>query len=120
MNRILVIDDDPQVREMLNLILEWAGYEVILASDGKGGIRLFHENPVGLVITDIVMPDKDGLETIMELRRFSPGVKIIAISGGGKICGEEYLNVARILGVEKTLSKPFKIDDILEAVREVF
>ena len=74
---------------------------------------------MNLIITDIVMPEKEGLETIMEFRRRSPGVKIIAISGGGKIEANEYLNLAQMLGAQKTFSKPFELKKLLEEVREL-
>jgi len=88
MARILVIDDDIQILEMLGQTLEREGYEVVDALDGKEGMRLYREAPTDLVITDIVMPEKEGVETIMELKRDFPDVKIIAMSGGGQINSE--------------------------------
>ena len=119
MTRILAIDDDIEIREMLKQLLERAGYEVLVAPDGKEALKLHHANPVNLIITDIVMPEKEGLETIMEFQRQSPGVKIIAISGGGKIAADEYLNLAQMLGAQKTFSKPFELKKLLEEVREL-
>ena len=83
MARILVIDDDYQVREMLRDTLEIAGYEVEVASDGREGLKLYHNRPTDMIITDIIMPNMDGLETITELQRNFPDTKIIAFSGGG-------------------------------------
>jgi len=119
MIRILVIDDDINIREMLKECLERAEYEVLVASDGKAALKLHSANPVDLIITDIVMPEKDGLEIIMEFRRRFPAVKVIAISGGGKIGANEYLNIAKGLGATKTFSKPFELRELLAAVREL-
>jgi len=119
MTRILAIDDDIQIREMLKQFFERAGYEVLVAPDGKEALKLHQANPVNLIITDIVMPEKEGLETIMEFQRRSPEVKIIAISGGGKIAANEYLNLAKVLGAQKTFSKPFELKKLLEEVREL-
>ena len=119
MIRILVIDDDIIIREMLKECLERAEYEVLVASDGKAALKLHSANPVDLIITDIVMPEKDGLEIIMEFRRRFPAVKVIAISGGGRIEANEYLNIAKVLGVTRTFSKPFELRELLAAVREL-
>lgn len=119
MIRILVIDDDIKIREMLKQCLERAGYEVLVAPDGKAALTLHSANPVDLIITDIVMPEKDGLEIIVELPRRFPAVKVIAISGGGKIGADEYLNVAKVLGATRTFSKPFELRELLAAVREL-
>jgi CheY-like chemotaxis protein len=116
---ILVIDDDDQLRGMLREMLEHAGYEVADAPNGKEGIRLYRENPADLVITDIIMPEKEGIETIMDLRREFPEVKIIAMSGGGTIEAEKYLRMAKGLGAVRTLTKPIERKELLEAVREV-
>ncbi len=120
MARILVIDDEPQVRTVLLKSLELDGYQVMDAPNGKVGMRLFREEPFDLVITDIVMPEKDGIEAIGELRRCFPETKIIAISGGGQRLKADYvLHTAEILGVHCTLPKPFEIADFLNAVRLV-
>jgi len=83
MARILLIDDDAPVRRTLRKMLERQGYEVEEAPDGKAGLTLYQENPADLIITDLIMPEMEGIETIMELRRRFPDVKIIAMSGGG-------------------------------------
>jgi DNA-binding response OmpR family regulator len=114
-----VIDDDPQIREMLEQLLERAEYEVLVAPDGKVALKLHQANPADLIITDIVMPEKEGLETIMEFRRTFPTVKIIAISGGGRIGPTEYLHSAKLLGAHRTLSKPFEVQALLDAIREL-
>ena len=116
MARILVIEDDDQMRGMLRQMLERSGYEVIDAPDGKVGMNLYSEKRADLIITDVVMPEKDGIETIMELRRGSPAVKIIAISGGGRIGPEDHLLVAKGLGAQYTFIKPFELKELLKAV----
>jgi DNA-binding response OmpR family regulator len=120
MSRILIIDDDIQMRQMLKQTLERAGYEVIDAPDGKEGIRLFHESPTDLVITDLIMPGKDGMETSIELIREFPNVKIIAISGGSRAMDpQDYLHYATSVGVMKTFTKPFDPKELLEAIHEL-
>jgi DNA-binding response OmpR family regulator len=119
MARILVIDDDPQVREMIKQLLERAKYEVGVAPDGNAGVKIHQSDPADLIITDIVMPEKEGLETIMQFRRHFPAVRIIAISGGGKIGPHDYLNTAKAMGAQKTFAKPFDLLELLAAVREV-
>ena len=119
MVRILIIDDDPQILDMLGQILEREGYDIVKASNGKEGIKLYRENPVDLIITDIIMPEKEGIETIFELRKDFPDLKIIAISGGGRIDPEEYLFVAQKLGVQRTFAKPIARAELLKAVREL-
>jgi YesN/AraC family two-component response regulator len=120
MARILIIDDEEQIRIMLRKTLEKAGYGVVDAPNGKIAKRLFQAEPADLIITDIVMPEKDGLETIMEFRKDFPGVKIIAISGGGLYGHEEnYLNIAKKLGVLRIFPKPFNWDEMIESVREL-
>ena len=119
MAHILIIDDDPQILDMLGQTLKREGHEVVDALDGKEGLKLYRENPADLVITDIVMPVKEGIETIMELQRDFPDVKIIAISGGGHNYPEEYLYIARMLGVHKTFAKPIERDELLKAVSEL-
>jgi DNA-binding response OmpR family regulator len=119
MIRILVVDDDFQMREMLGVILERKGYDVKTASDGKSALQLQSIKPFDIVITDIIMPEKEGLETISELRRGHPRVKIIAISGGGRYKPEGYLELAKQIGADRVLVKPFGSWEILGAVREL-
>jgi DNA-binding response OmpR family regulator len=119
MARILVIDDEPSVRELLYAMLIEEGYEVVEAADGKAGMRLFQECPADLVITDLIMPEKEGIETIMDLRRDFPDVKIIAMSGGGIIQAEDYLGMAQGVGAHRVFEKPFGVSDMLKAVREL-
>lgn len=119
MTRILVIDDDDQLRQMLRRMLEYTGYEVVEAADGAQGLKVFHEEPTDLVITDILMPGQEGIETIILLRRDYPDVPVIAISGGGTISANAHLNTAGKLGADRTLSKPFTRDEILSAVSDL-
>ena len=119
MTEILLIDDDAGFREMLHEMLEREGLTVYSAADGAEGIKIFKKEKIDLVITDIIMPEKEGLETILELRKDAPQVKIIAISGGGRSQPGDYLRTAKYFGAFKTLSKPFSKLEILEAIDEV-
>jgi DNA-binding response OmpR family regulator len=120
MKRILIIEDDEQLRPMIRRILEKAGYGVVEAPNGKEGIRLFRAQSADLIITDIFMPEKEGLETITELRRDFPDVRIIAMSGGGIKTGTfSTLPYAKALGAHGTLSKPFQHRELLDMVEAV-
>ncbi|MFH0823206.1 MAG: response regulator [Pseudomonadota bacterium] len=119
MARILVIDDDDLVLSMLGRVLENAGHVVTVASNGEVGIRLFREQPTDLIITDIIMPEKEGWETILELRGEFPHVKIIAISGGGRQGPYGYLMLAKRFGAERVFSKPLKSEELLNAISEL-
>jgi CheY-like chemotaxis protein len=119
MARILVIDDDDLIREMLGQILGDAGHEVVPASNGEMGVDLFRRQPADLIITDIIMPEKDGWEAIVELRRDFPEVKIIAMSGGGKMGPYSYLMMAKRFGAERVFPKPLKKSELLEAINEL-
>lgn len=116
---ILVIEDDSAVRELIKETLARAGYEVASAGDGVQGMDLFHEKNPDLVITDIVMPQKEGLQTILEMKQAVPGIKVIAMSGGGRHGNNDYLKLARKFGAERTVTKPFLRDEMLAVVREV-
>lgn len=119
MARILIIDDDVQILDMLRQTLEHEGYEVMEAPNGKEGVRLYREDQADLIITDIIMPEKEGIETIMEIKRDFPDVKIIAISGGGRVDPEEYLHMAEKLGAKRTFAKPVEREDLLKAIQEL-
>ena len=118
-HRILIIDDDELVRVTLRRALEGADFEVVEASNGDEGIRSYDAEPIDVVVTDLVMPEKEGIETIIELRRRDPEVKIVAISGASRIAGNEYLNVATKFGADRVLAKPFRPKALLEAVRDL-
>jgi DNA-binding response OmpR family regulator len=119
MASILLVEDDDQLRTMLKMVLTGAGYEVSEASNGARVCDMYQQQRFDLVITDLVMPDIEGLEVIMELRRNDQNVRIIAMSGGGQVRAEEYLGTAQKLGANLTLSKPFGNQEFLEAVRGV-
>ena len=118
MARILIIDDESQIRSMLRLMLERVGYEVMEAADGMEGIRQYRDNPADLIITDLIMPNKDGIGMIIELKKEFPEIKIIAMSGGGVNRPEGYLDGAKKLGATRTLTKPIDRDEMLAAVKE--
>jgi CheY-like chemotaxis protein len=110
---ILIIDDDPQMQRMLGRILTASGHTVRFAGDGEKGLKLFHEAPPGLVVTDIVMPNTEGIETIRLLRGVAPAVPILAISGSGR---HGYLRFAQELGATAVLDKPFSSDAFMLVV----
>lgn len=117
---ILLIDDDDPFRAMLNEALTGEGYQVFEASNGLQALTLYASRPTDLVITDLVMPEKEGLETIAEIRRLDPEVKIIAISGGGRTSAKHnFLKLARAFGAQRTLAKPFLHHEMLEAITQV-
>jgi CheY-like chemotaxis protein len=117
MMRILVIDDDGDILEIISEMLTDAGYEVQEANSGSKGIKLYRQAPFDLVITDLIMPEKDGLEVVMELHKDFPDVKIITLSGNAY--GRSSLETSRALGAARTLGKPFTEAELLEAVRQV-
>ncbi len=116
MAKILVVDDEPAILLMLKKMLEKADHEVDTASDGNEGIILFEKNKHDLLITDIIMPEKEGMETIIELHKKYPDLKIIAISGGGRISPDGYLPGAKLLGANMVFQKPLVQKEFLEAV----
>ena len=116
---ILIIDDEPQIRSMLKLMLEREGYEVAEAPDGIEGISIFRQNPADLIITDLIMPNKDGIGMIIDLKKEFPNVKIIAMSGGGFNKPEGYLQGAKKLGAVCTLTKPIDRDELLRAIKDI-
>ena len=115
MIRILVVDDDAPVRTMICSILT-ADYHITEATGGKMAIRMYREQPFDLVITDLVMPDMEGIELIAELRRIDQNVKVVAISGGFLADSGTYLKTAKLMGAKYTLPKPFGIDELLSVV----
>ncbi|MEW6304417.1 MAG: response regulator [Verrucomicrobiota bacterium] len=119
MATILVIDDDEQVRFLVQTMLRRAGHEVSLASNGNEGLAAYRANPTALVITDLIMPEKEGLETIQELKQAYPACKIIAMSGGMRQGTLDFLPVAKRLGADYVLPKPFNRSELLAAVAEV-
>jgi two-component system, chemotaxis family, chemotaxis protein CheY len=116
MPSVLVVDDEDQIRQLIRETLEQAGYEVQEARDGKDALERYRANNTDLVIMDILMPDQDGLESIMTLRREFPNSRVIAITGGSDMIGIlNFLDVAKMLGARRTLQKPFDMRTLLEA-----
>ena len=129
MQSILIVDDEEDIRDALKMVLERAGYEVRVASDGNQAMELQRKEPAQLIITDIIMPEKDGVHTIKDLRREFPAVRIIAISGGGgvdpiaykpgAITTTAYLAAASEVGADRVFSKPFDREDLIQAVQNL-
>lgn len=117
---ILVIDDDNDVRQLICRMISSEGYEALEASNGKEGMKIIRNEPkIELVITDLIMPEQEGLETIKELKRDYPHIKIMAISGGGKIDAQDYLPIAKGMGADLALSKPFVRQDFMNAIKKL-
>ncbi len=119
MAKILIVDDESEIRKMLLRVLGRSGHELFEASNGAEAIEQLRRESHELVITDIVMPEKEGLETIMQIRRDFPHVKIIAMSGGGRISATHYLEMAQRIGADRIFEKPFGRTDVINAVREL-
>ena len=116
MSHILIIDDDILICQLLRRILEQLGHRVTDAQDGRKGLNAFQADPADLVITDLIMPGMEGIETIMEMKRRFPGTKIIAMSGGGVGSGSDYLQMARKFGAHQILNKPFSVQMLTDLV----
>ena len=114
--RVLIVDDDASIRRTLHTLFERAGYQVMLAQDGNEAVRLWRDHGGDLVITDLHMPGKDGIETIVELLSHTPGIRIIAMSGGGQTKRLDLLGNATLLGAVLTIEKPFTIDEMMNVV----
>jgi DNA-binding response OmpR family regulator len=119
MARVLIIEDETALRVLMREVLEKAGYDVLEAVDGEQGMRLFSEQPCEVVITDILMPNKEGLETILELSEQAPDVKMIAISGGGVGLGDDLLDMAKDFGAQYALRKPISMKSLVKMVTEL-
>jgi len=113
---ILIVEDDKELREMLKVSLIRHKYTVHEATDGKDAISHFKPSIIDLVVTDLIMPEEDGLKVIMKLRELKPKLKIIAISGGGKAGPGSYLKLAKALGADAVFSKPFSINDLISKI----
>jgi DNA-binding NtrC family response regulator len=116
MAKILVIDDDAMVRETIVRILGRKGHGVVFAGDGRRGLELFQSERPDLVITDIIMPEREGIETIRAIHKISPGAKIIAISGGGRVGNVDFLTLASKLGAREIIAKPFDAVELTSSV----
>jgi DNA-binding response OmpR family regulator len=117
--KVLIIDDDPLVRYTLSKILQRSGYDVVTAADGKRGMLLLREEHPDVVITDIIMPEQEGIDTIIQIRRERPGIKILAISGGARIRNIDFLKMAHSLGADDIIRKPFEADELLARLTEL-
>ncbi|HMD60108.1 MAG TPA: response regulator [Opitutaceae bacterium] len=116
---ILIVDDEPGIRELLCMILESVGHKVVAAVDGIEAPKVMASQPIDIVITDLLMPEHDGLEFITEVRLKYPRVKIVAMSGGGHIARDSYLRIAKNFGAHFLLEKPFSQAGVLEAIENV-
>jgi DNA-binding response OmpR family regulator len=119
MSRILVVDDNTSMREAVCEMLQQAGYETISMENGRLAVQAHRSDPIDLLITDLFMPDTDGLEIINQFRHEFPKVKIIAVSGGGSRGLIELLAVAKRMGAQRALMKPFSREELLAAVQEL-
>ncbi|HZZ56421.1 MAG TPA: response regulator [Opitutaceae bacterium] len=116
---ILIVDDEPSVREVMEITLRRAGHQVFGVANGEKASRRMREQSYDVVITDLLMPERDGLELIRELRQNYPGTRIIAVSGGGRVAGQQYLQLAKGMGAHGLLAKPFLPGDLCEAVHRI-
>ena len=116
--RVLIVDDDPGIRRTLHILLTREGFQVSQARDGVEALRLWRDHGSDLVITDLHMPEKNGIETIVELLSHSPGMRIIAMSGGGQTKRLDLLGNATMLGALLTIEKPFTLNEMMTMVRQ--
>ncbi len=119
MPRLLLIDDDQPLRRALRLALEKSGHTVVEANDGRAALKAHQAQPVDLVITDLIMPEMEGVELIRSLRKSNPALPIIAMSGGGRSSPESYLAMAKQFGAALLLTKPFSLDKLCESVAQL-
>ncbi|MCK4950267.1 MAG: response regulator [Gammaproteobacteria bacterium] len=120
MATVLVVDDEESVRDMVTKMIEPAGYDVIEAGNGAEACDACKEAPVDLIITDIVMPEKNGIDLIMDVKKEFPDIPVIAISGGGGITGRyDYLEIAKLVGAKNILKKPFSMKELRSAVGNI-
>jgi DNA-binding response OmpR family regulator len=119
MSLILLIEDDKELRSMLRTALVRKDFNVLEADNGKEAMIQFKPGITDLVITDLIMPEEDGLEVIMKIREKKPGIKIIAISGGGKAGPGSYLNLAKALGADAVFSKPFSVGELVSKIESL-
>ena len=119
MSAILVIDDDASVREVVSEMLRMEGHDVAIAENGREAIELLSRRRFDLVITDLIMPEKEGIETISEIRRTDQDIPIVAISGGGRLGPGDYLETARFIGADATLAKPFARQELLATIESL-
>lgn len=119
MAKILIVDDEEGIRDTLTALVGRGGHSVWSARNGREATQRYHENPADLAIVDMIMPEKGGLETIQELRKANPALKVIAVSGAPKMGRRRLLEWASRMGADRTFSKPFVISDLLNAVTDL-
>ena len=117
--RILVVDDNEDMRTTIQALLQADGFEVAVAADGEAALAMNRSRPADVVVTDLFMPDKDGIETIIELKKLYPQIRIVAMSGWTSTQGSDYLQVAREIGAAVTLQKPFDPRELSRVVRDL-
>jgi CheY-like chemotaxis protein len=117
--RVLLVDDDDAIREMLELVLQRRGLIVVQARNGSEALRLYRDQEFDLVVTDLIMPEKEGIETILEIRAMKRPIRIIAISGGGRVDQSMHLHLAKSVGADRVVAKPFLPVDFLKVVDEL-
>ena len=117
--RIVFMDDDPAIQKLVESVLEEAGYQVRLAANGREGMKLLAEEPADLVITDLIMPEQEGLESIVLIRQRYPGIRIIAVSGGLRRGEIDMLPTADKLGADRTLRKPLVPEELLQVIADL-
>lgn len=116
---VLLVEDDKELREMLKMSLLRRNFTVLEAENGKDAILHFKPSITDLVVTDLIMPEEDGLKVVIKLRELKPSIRIIAISGGGKVGPGSYLNLAKALGADAIYSKPFSINDLIVKIEQL-
>lgn len=119
MATILIIDDEEGLRDVARKALERAGHHVLEAADGRAAILVLGKAAPDLIITDILMPEQEGLQTIREIRKRRLRTPILAVSGGGRTARLDFLDIATELGADRTLAKPFRVGELLEAVDQL-
>ncbi|MCE2510116.1 MAG: response regulator [Alphaproteobacteria bacterium] len=117
MSKVLIIDDDQNIRTLLRVVHEAGGYTVTEAQDGNMGVREAQKNQPDLAIVDILMPEKEGIQTIHELKNSLTDARILAISGGGRKGEAGFLQLAKKMGADEVLAKPFGVKELTETVQ---
>ncbi len=117
--KLLVVDDDEALRVFLRKVLERAGHTVLVAGNGREALRLLEREPVDGMISDMIMPECEGVETLLAVRKRFPALRVVAISGGGRLTPSDLLTLAQAAGARKTLAKPFTAEELLAVVNEV-
>lgn len=117
--RVLVVDDNPDMRSFVKIVLERAGFEAQVAADGQRALDLQRKHPADVLITDIFMPERDGIELIQQFKSMFRQVKIIAMSGGGLVSRKDYLSVAADIGADAVLHKPFAAETLLKTAQDL-